>query len=423
MDEGIMGKGFDHAKLKGIIGVAAIAVFLIMAVSFGVSDARASLREFELFDQGYEYYLLYRPEKAVESFSAFLKDFPESSAKDAALFWLGKSLIQLRSFEKAKKIFMEIKQQFPESPYVPHLDREESEIFIKMAEEEKSRREKMKTKMADLERREEEDKALRAAFEEKRKKDTGGERGKSDDKAGGYETVAVRIKDTKFTLRQVIDFMILSSSVMNRLGVKEVPWRNGNLYEDFVNEQIIFAEAKRLNAKGDRAKQGELVEKYGFSGEEADYLDWFLAISDLIGRKIKDTPEEKVVESLTIRYTESDKQDKVLLSSELQEHAKRGKSFEEIQKLYPQAVRFSVVEFQELQGWIKERIDLLQDGEISVVWTKDGYMILRPIIRKPSYGPFEEVQPERRAEIKVFVRGWVEELRKGIREIEVVRSE
>lgn len=105
-------------------GVKLVSLLACQLILFIVSDSYASSRESELFDQGYEYYLSYQPQKAVETFNIFLKEFPDSSAKDAAMFWLGKSLMGLKDFETAKKVFSEIKQKFSESPFISYIDRE-----------------------------------------------------------------------------------------------------------------------------------------------------------------------------------------------------------------------------------------------------------------------------------------------------------
>jgi tetratricopeptide (TPR) repeat protein len=97
---------------------------LLICILLFHTTAKASYREFQLFDHAYNSYLSYRPEKAVEEFRLFLEEFPESSAKDAALFWLAKSLIQTKSIEEAKKIFAYIKEQFPESPFICYVAQE-----------------------------------------------------------------------------------------------------------------------------------------------------------------------------------------------------------------------------------------------------------------------------------------------------------
>ena len=97
---------------------------LLICILLFDGTAEASYREFELFDHAYYSYLSYRPEKAVEEFRIFLEEFPDSSAKDAALFWLAKSLLQIKSIEEAKKTFAYVREQFPESPFIRCIAKE-----------------------------------------------------------------------------------------------------------------------------------------------------------------------------------------------------------------------------------------------------------------------------------------------------------
>jgi len=94
---------------------------LLICILLFDGTAEASRREFQLFDSAYNSYLSYKPEKAVEEFRVFLAEFPDSSAKDAALFWLAKSLLQIKSIEEAKKTFAYVKEQFPESPFIRYI--------------------------------------------------------------------------------------------------------------------------------------------------------------------------------------------------------------------------------------------------------------------------------------------------------------
>lgn len=497
-----MGKGFRNNKINMIAAIFLSAMLFIVS---NVSSSNAYLREFELFDQGYEYFLSDQPKKAVETFSIFLKEFPDSSAKDAAMLWLGKSLIHLKSFGEAKKVLSEIKQQFPDSPFIPYAGRElemisrtesgankteaglnvalkekkafegrlseiQKELEIKESdlikaiedrdklraqlEEEKKKTEGMKTELAKHEGREAELKGLAGKYEEqqndrkkfddyvKQIKDERdqfeseiqrlkkeevlkeNEREKLKDKLKRYEIITINIKDKKFIASEIFECIVNSSVVMTKLGVKEALWKTGNIYEDFVNEQILHDEAKRLNVNGDMKKHKELVERYNLKREEADYLYKYLTISALIDRKVKNMPGEKVAESLLVRYTESDEYEKAVLAAEIQKDAKSGKSFEDICKSYLDAVKFAVIDFHELQGWIKERIQSLKDGEISdVVRTEYDYIILKPVVKKLSYSPFEAMQPGVRDKIRILVKGWIDELRMGAKEIEIELAE
>ncbi len=501
MGEGTVGKGFHHHELTATVWPGIIALALVLAL-LPVFESRAS-SEFELFDKGYEYYLSYRPETAADTFRMFLSEFPQSSARDAALFWLGKSLIGMKSFDEARNVLVRLKQEFPESPFVPYVERElsglgdtpspksessgeavrstavresgqadserklhlmeqqlakemeERERLGTQLEEEKKRTADMKVKVGELERKEAEHRVLlakgddeqkriaaevekdrkqlrderekldaehRIMKEESQRESRKGSEGEDKQVAGRYEAAAVRIQKETYTELQVIDFMLASSSAMTKSGIRDVPWRNGNLFDDFVNEQVLYGEAMREKVSADAEKVKALAGEFKLTADEETYLGRCLAISDLIDRRMKSIPAERVVESLTVHYTDSDKQGKVALATELQGQARSGKTFEDIAAAFPDRVRFSQISFQELQGWIKDRIELLRDGEFSVVWTNDGYMILKPMMKQFSYRPFEEVRPARKAEIRAFVNAWLEDLKKGIKEIEIVRA-
>ncbi len=396
--------GKNTSKLRIVI----LLSFMLLAVSV----VHASHREFELFNKGYEFYLSYQPEKAVEEFRIFLQEFPDSSAKDAALFWLGKSLIQLKSTEEAKRIFSDMKQLFRDSPFIGYIDKEleiirrlESEVLKgktaesdaakihsvpenKSAEAEK----KMQITENDLSRAAEDRDKLKFLLDEEKKK---------------TEKIQARLKELE--VREA--FMINSSIVLNKLGIKEVIWRSGNMYEDMEIEQILYEKAQGVDISADTMQHKEIVEKYQLNTEQADYLFRYLTISRFIDRKLKDMPEEKMVESLKVVYKEDDKYRRIILSTELQTQAKSGISFEDIHKLYPDIITFTTVRFQELEAWIKEKIRSLQNNEIGVIWLEDRYMILKPVLKKLSFKPFEEADPEIKNKIKLYIKDWVNESR------------
>jgi outer membrane protein assembly factor BamD (BamD/ComL family) len=118
MGKNPMGTSFCHNQSKL---APVVFVLICLLISF---DVHASYREFELFDSGYEYYLSYKPVQAVEEFKAFLREFPNSSARDAALYWLGKSYLQMDAFVEARDAFWKIEVQFPDSPYMDYVEKE-----------------------------------------------------------------------------------------------------------------------------------------------------------------------------------------------------------------------------------------------------------------------------------------------------------
>lgn len=103
-------------------------IICIAIVLFSCVISAASEQETDLFNRGYEYLFSYKPDKAAETFRQFLNDFPNSSARDAAIFWLGKTLISLKSFDEASRMFETLRKEFPDSPYILFLDIESEEI-------------------------------------------------------------------------------------------------------------------------------------------------------------------------------------------------------------------------------------------------------------------------------------------------------
>ncbi len=543
-----MGEVFYNNKSKSII-----FIFLLFTLLSAI-DAHASYREVDLFNRGYEYYLSYQPQKAVEEFRVFLKAYPDSSLKDAVMFWLGKSSVQLKEFEEAEKVFSDIRQQFPESPYIKYVKRE-LEIIEKISSEDKARvpaesaetgSTEKKSEILDVSPAEVEKQAPpgekdgqqpaieepasikveknlplaetamidKAPLEDKasvpaESVETGSAEKKSEipdvssaevekqappgEKDGqqpaSEEPASIKVeknlppepeiktasednigipegglkqgdgekkkeepdvnsaenekeilpakndsskvpeekdkalpagdeKKSEALLADVknIDkreaYVADSSYVLAKLDIEDVLWRSGNISEDIENEKALYEEARRLNIEADMTRYEALVLKYELNQRQADYLRGYLAICELIDRKLKDLPEEKFVESLVVKYKEGDKYRKIVISPELQTQAKDGVAFEDIQKLYPDLVSVVLTEYDAVEFDIKEKIRDLENNEIGVIWSEEGYMILKPVIKKLSYKPFEEAGPAVRTRINAFIREWLVELKR-----------
>jgi cell division protein FtsN len=222
----------------------------------------------------------------------------------------------------------------------------------------------------------------------------------------------MEIKDIKYTVREVPEYIAASQSLCDKLQIKEVLWRTGNDNEDFLNEEVLYDEAKSLHIAADKNELTEMTENYQLDDREADYLQRYLTISGLIERKIRDMPEEKVVEAIIVRYDENDRYMKIVLGSELQNMAKKGTPFEEIYRLYPDVVSFSVTGFPELEKGMKEKVQSVQDNGIVVTWSEGGYMILKPVFKGPVFRPFGDISPGLRGRMKTYVLAWT----KGLRE-------
>jgi DNA repair exonuclease SbcCD ATPase subunit len=194
-----------------------------------------------------------------------------------------------------------------------------------------------------------------------------------------------------------------SSYVLNKLGIREVLWRSGNSQADLINEKMLYEEAKKLNITPDVNEYKGIVEKYKFDGDQANFLYRYMIIFAFINAKLTDLPTEDVIEQLMVQYDEENKYTKIVLASELQSQAKSGISFEEIYNLYPDLVTVDIVKFEDLGKNIQEKVRQIPVGGIGVIWSEEGYRILKPTSRKLSLKPFQELQPAAKEKIKGYI--------------------
>ena len=666
MDKKYMGKIIGKDKLRLFL-----SALLIIFLSIPAVDCYASPRDIELLNNGYSYYLSYQPEKAVEEFRTFLKEFPQSSSRDTALYWLGMSLIQLKEFQDARKVFSDLKQQFPESPFSSYAEKELEKIEkaeyakkelekiekaehppvqanpspqlknrtdgkaesgeklsenaekkadedkekkhlmleaaknkelmekVKELEEEKKKADDLEVKVKELEKESkkakelqekvqeldeakkkaeqlaakvkeleseqkktkglqnkvkelEEEKEKAAALEakvkelesekkkaenlqqqvkelegtaqkaqalqaklkeldeanktidalqtkakeleeenkkakglqekvrklneerekigalqakirelEEEKKQTEALRSKVKELEGNgkkadelqaklkeleekkkaqellarqiaveekkkSEELQLKIKELSDEKKRAEDlqakvrelegkesYLLNSFVVLNTLGMQDVLWRTGNIPEDLVNEKMLYEEAKKLNISGDLKKQRELTEKYKFNRAQEEYLNRYLTICNFIDLKLQDMPAENVFEQLSVDYDEDTRYTKIVLASELQKQAKSGMSFEQIYNLYPDLITFEITGFDELPEWIQEKVGSLPVGELAVVWSEEGYRILKRSVKKLALKSCEEIRPETREKIKSYITELLKEI-KGV---------
>lgn len=519
---------------KNKTGLALILLWLF--ILYTAPHLQASYSEFDLFNKGYEKYISYEPQEAIKIFKTFLKEFPQSSATDAVMFWLAKSLIQIKSFDEANEVFSDLKKRFPESPFLPFIDKEleklkefsieaqkekesetieqvyTSEAYKKQLEElkenlkmqedklkeiiedkeilkskltEKEKKvEELQARLTDLEQiervkqnlmdevsssKKEKDAISRLFEEEKTKteelnrmlkdyqmaedkylKEIDELRFKLEEEKNENNILLTKVKEyeekiiegqvlkeeitkEKETLEALLkeanlkiealesrivelekskDFVINPTFVLNKLGIRDILWRNGNIEEDFMTEQILYEKAMDAGINFDETQYEKLLKKYNLSNGQAEYLKKYLIISKLIDQRLKDIGEEKFVDILSVQY-EDKKEEKIILSREILSHAGNGMSFNEIHERYFDSTKFETIPFHELEDWIKERIKLLKNEQIEIIWLKDGYMIIKPISKRLSYDPFKEPPPTIKKMIRIFIKKWIDELKES----------
>lgn len=93
-----------------LIGAVMAVTVLAGALCFGADEAA-------LFERAYGSFMSYQPEKAVEGFNAFIREYPSSSALDAAFFWKAKALAMSGRTDEARQIISSFDEKFPDSPF------------------------------------------------------------------------------------------------------------------------------------------------------------------------------------------------------------------------------------------------------------------------------------------------------------------
>jgi hypothetical protein len=386
------------------ISKLSFCILLTCILIFG-ERAHASYREFQLFDGAYLAYLSYQPEKAVEEFRLFLKEFPDSSAKDAALFWLAKSLLQIKSIEEAKKTFADIKEQCPESPFNRYVTKE-METIGNASDKHSSVKVTVDAETAQKPADEEKPLVTGESFNQQApdcsdiRIEAERLRGLFDEEMAQTDVLQRRVNELEQREADIIN----SSVVLDRLGIHDVLWRDKNIFENIKNEQILYEQATSHHITADEKRYRELIETYQLNEEQADYLKRYLVICEFLTTRIMDLTEERIVESLTVTYKEDRTFDTFMLASELQTYARNGMSLEDIHALYPDATKFARGGLQDLEGGMKEKVSYFYHNETGVFWTENGFMIVRLIYQNiMPCNPVEYKQSQARNRIRIFI--------------------
>ena len=199
--------------------------------------------------------------------------------------------------------------------------------------------------------------------------------------------------------------------MLTRLGIQAVPWRTGNNQEEKETERLLYEKARSLKITGETKQLQDLINQHKLDVKQQGSLKRLLAVSEYIDQRLKRLPEEEMIESLIVTYEEENRYTKIVLARELQENAKEGMSFEDIYKLYPDMMRYQIVPSQQMDIRIRDKIRDLPVGEVGVLWSEDGYMILKPVLTKLSFDPFRDISPETQGRIRTLMNEWLQEMK------------
>ena len=231
-----------------------------------------------------------------------------------------------------------------------------------------------------------------------------------------YERPFVRIGGEAYSVARLADESILAETVKRKLKASPGSWNRKNPLDTLILEEALYRRAQKANmsVKGDELNV--LAREHGLSREEVQYLTKYLAIDSMYKRKVSELtapsgdakayyeknreqfvsrPAGKSVRILALAYTTHDELEKGVVALDLLQEVSSGKSFEEIARKRRGNVSFKEVPLDSLKGWVREKADLLKEGDLSpVISSGSEYVIMQIQKVKALYRPYEEVRNE-----------------------------
>lgn len=217
------------------------------------------------------------------------------------------------------------------------------------------------------------------------------------------------IGNERYSPDHVSSYMFKSQLFLGKIGVRYLPWRNGVLNEDFIGEQILYNEAKRLDLKQE-GNRDDLNKISNLTGEEADYLNRFMTISNLIDHEIKKLPPEISGEAVALRYSDNDRYEKASMVAEIQDKIRMGLSVKDIVKLFPGA-EYRVLSGRDINELFGELSGHFSDNEVVSTFNKERFMVVSIRKRPIKYRPFEVTEEGVNRMIREFVKELILTLR------------
>ncbi len=230
----------------------------------------------------------------------------------------------------------------------------------------------------------------------------------------------VRVHGTEYSYAMVIDLMATAETAIRKLQISDIVWRTGSPLDDFITEETLFQEALRQGIAIDEKRFRSLSDSFGLSGQESAYLRRFMTIAGLINASPRGNTGERIIDLLSVDYRRGDASAKTVLATELQKMARSGIPFEEIQRTYPDAVKFIRLSPEAFAANYPEKSQILRklnfsSEETVVMWSESGYVIIRPGYLRRVFDPFAPpaASDGEREGLRVFARDLAKRLRDG----------
>ncbi len=257
-----------------------------------------------------------------------------------------------------------------------------------------------------------------------------------------FEKPFLRIGKERYDLAAVMSEGRTARNVTDKIQVKNVPWRTGNIIDDFITEQILARKAQEGTSSDDASVKDTLVKQYALNAPEGAYLVKYLAIDGLIRKRVaapaiseKEAREyyekhrdqylqgrDNRIRVLSVRYGKADELEKSLIAVEIMQEVQDGRTFDTVARRRAAVAVMKEMSLSRLPDWARVKIAGLKEGEISNIISVDNeFMIIQAISSKPAYRSFEEVRKEIEKKLSAELSGrqeslhdWLHSLKKDI---------
>ncbi|MDP2158655.1 MAG: peptidyl-prolyl cis-trans isomerase, partial [Nitrospirota bacterium] len=257
-----------------------------------------------------------------------------------------------------------------------------------------------------------------------------------------FEKPFLRIGKERYDLAAVMSEGRTARNVTDKIQVKNVPWRTGNIIDDFITEQILARKAQEGASSGDASVKESLVKQYALNAPEGVYLGKYLAIDGLIRKRFaapaisekeareyyeKHTDQyvqgrDNRIRVLSVKYGKADELEKSIIAVEIMQEVQDGRTFDTVARRRAAVAVMKEMSLSRLPDWAHMKIAGLKEGEISNIISLDNeFMIIQAISSKPAYRSFEEVRNEIEKKLsaeqsgrKESLQDWLNSLRKDV---------
>lgn len=262
------------------------------------------------------------------------------------------------------------------------------------------------------------------------------------DRLARYDKPVVRIAGKNWSLFQIIEENLVASRVLSRLNVSSVPWKTGELIEEFVAGQVLYSKIGEETIRARNASAEVRSANYSFNEREREFFVKYLLLSDII-EKVTAEPviaedeikkyyedhrkeylisgKQRIIKYFIVPFTEADEKKMTELADSILKDVVAGKSFENIYRLLSDTIEFRQDVPADLPGMIEETADEMSEGETKKVISEGRYYVLQAQSSAPVYKPFWEVREEIRekfaSERRVPLQFWLREIAREAEEI------